>query len=391
MGDYLMLVPLVAALGIGWLLGRVERKKSRQEKLQQHFSKAYFNGLSQLINNDADKAVDSFIEALRLDSETVPLRLALGTLFRQRGEIQRATQIHQEILAYPQLTADESVQVQLALAEDYLAAGWFDRAENLLLGIAEHKGRQRRQRALRLLITLYEQEKEWQKALDWAPELDRGEQDLGPSLAHYCCELAQVAIKAADDKAVRGYLKLALDYDSACVRASLLLAEWEMAQERWKHAIKILRRIEQQAPAFVSEAIPLLVHCHRQLNLEDELYVLLESSMAAAPSTTTLLALADLIAQRRGDYQAASYITDQLKRRPTVRGFNRLIDFHLLHAEGDAHESLAVLRGLSGQLMQVKPNYQCGQCGFSGKRLHWLCPGCRSWGTVAPIQGLEGE
>lgn len=391
MGDYLFIVPLLVAVAIGWWLGRREASVSRSQKLHDHFSKAYFTGLSQLIDNDAHNAIDSFIDALKHNTEAVQLRLALGTLFRQQGELQRATQLHQEILAYPELSHDESLQVRLALAEDYLAAGLLDRAENLLLDFLPLKSKHYRIKALRLLIALYEREKEWVKALALADELGSGAVSIAVARAHYCCELAHQAQQQSDDKAVRRWLKRALEIDPCCVRASLLLADWEMQQQHWRAAIKLLRCVEEQAPSFVSEAVPRLVTCYRQLGAAGELGEALEVSIEKAPSTTTLLALADHIAAERGDYQAASFITDYLKRRPTVKGFNRLIDFHMHHADEGAKESLAVLRGLSGQLLQAKPSYRCVRCGFTGKRLHWLCPSCRTWGAVEPIQGLEGE
>lgn len=391
MADPLYLVPLMLALGCGWWLGRRERARRRQEALPERLHDAYFNGLTRLIDNDAEGAIEHFVEALKRDSGMIRLRLALGTLFRQRGEIQRATQLHQDILAAPDLGVDEAREVKTALAEDYLAAGLHDRAEHLLSELVKGRDDPFREVAGRLLLRLFEREREWRKALELAGRFRFAKAEDRVAVAHYCCELAEEEANADQGVAAVRLAEKALEWDPDCVRASLFLADWHMAQGQWRDAVRPLRRIESQAPGFVSEAIPRLVACYRQLDQPQALRAALEEGLDRAPSTTALLALADILAEERGDYQAASFMTDQLKRRPTVKGFNRLIDFHLQFAEGEARESLMVLRGLSGQLLQAKPRYRCRRCGFSGKQLHWQCPGCRAWGTLAPIQGLEGD
>ncbi len=391
MGDYLLIIPLFLALAIGWYLGRRDWHRRRLESYPERLKEEYFSGLNHLIDNETDEAIDSFIKALQYNSETVPIRLALGTLFRRRGEIQRAIQLHQEVMAHPSLSASEYVQAQLALSRDYLAGGLLDRAESLLLDVLARKDREGRDVSIRLLIDIYQQEKEWGKALDIASQLSSSTEGLTAQLAHFYCEQAVVAIGLKEWKEAKQKLRKALQHDSACVRAELLYAEVDMALGRWKAAIRHLRQVQEQDPAFVSEAVPKLAECFRQVRANGELTRFLEDSMQVAPSTTSMLLIAEEIARDKGDYPAGAYITDQLKRRPSVKGFNRLIDLHLKHASRSARESLNVLRGLTGQLEQSKPDYRCQKCGFSGQELHWQCPSCKEWGRVKPIQGLEGE
>ncbi|OMH30916.1 lipopolysaccharide assembly protein LapB [Motiliproteus sp. MSK22-1] len=391
MGDYLLLIPLVLALAIGWYLGRRDWRKQRLDQYREHLKEEYFSGLNYLVNNKTDEAIDSFIKALKYNSETVPIRLALGTLFRRRGEIQRSIQLHQEVMAHPSLSSREYIQVQLALSRDYLAAGLLDRAESLLLDVLEQGARDDRDLAIRLLIDLYQQEKEWGKALDVAAKLNSSVEGLALRLSHFYCEQAAVSIELKELKEAQKKLKLALHHDKNCVRASLLSAKIDMAEGRWKAAIKHLRQVQDQDPSFVSEAVPLLADCYRHIGANGDLTRFLELSMHTAPSTTSMLLVAEEIAREKGDYAAGAYITEQLKRRPSVKGFNRLIDLHLKHASESAKESLNVLRGLTGQLEQSKPSYQCHNCGFSGQAMHWQCPSCKEWGRVKPIRGLEGE
>ncbi|RDE23006.1 lipopolysaccharide assembly protein LapB [Motiliproteus coralliicola] len=392
MADYYLLIPLVLALAIGWWLGRRERSKDRLDRYQASFGSEYFSGLNHLIDNHTDAAIESFIKALEHDSGTVPVRLALGTLFRRRGEVQRAISLHQEVLAFEDLTPLESCQARLALAQDYFSAGLQDRAESLLLEIIDSGASgEMRDEALRLLVKLYQRESDWERALETSLLLSRDNEDVHQQQAHYCCELAQLHLNQQQVDQSQQWLVRALKYDPGCVRALLIQARARMLQSNWKAAIRSLRKVEQQDPGFVSEAVPLLVECYQNLNQPKALRSTLEQSYQQSPATTSLLAITDLKQAEDGHYQAATYIAEQLKRRPSVKGFNRLIDLQLAYVPDQARDSLLVLRGLTGQLQQSNPVYRCRQCGFSGRELHWLCPSCRHWGSVRPIQGLEGE
>ncbi len=391
MGDYLLIVPLFLALAIGWYLGRRDWRKQNLDNYKERLKEEYFSGLNHLIDNKTDEAIDSFIKALHYNSETVPIRLALGTLFRRRGEIQRSIQLHQEVMAHPSLSSSEYIQAQLELSKDYLAAGLLDRAEDLLLQVLERGDKSNKDIAIHLLIEIYQQEKEWGKALEISSKLNSKDVDLSPQLSHYYCEQALTSMGLKEWKESKQLLKQALQHDASCVRASLLFADVDMAEGRWKSAIKHLRQVQDQDPAFISEAVPRLAECYRQLKANGDLTRFLKDSMAVAPSTTSMLLIAEEIAMEKGDYPAGAYITQQLKRRPSVKGFNRLIDLHLGHASAGAKESLSVLRGLTGQLEQSKPVYRCRSCGFAGQTLHWQCPRCKEWGSIKPIQGLEGE
>jgi lipopolysaccharide biosynthesis regulator YciM len=300
--------------------------------------------------------------------------------------------LHQDVLASPSLSASESIQAQLALAKDYLAAGLLDRAEMLLLDIVSQTTEEERDTALRLLTDLYQREKEWEKALSASLQLgDHEDLMLFKQQAHFYCELAEYAIGQKAYKEAKGILRRALERDRNCVRASLLLAEIEMLKECYRQALKPLKQAFKQDGAYIPLVVDRLTACYRQLGNHGELKRCLNDYMAVIPSTSVMLQLAEEISREKGDYVAGAYITEQLKRRPSIRGFNRLIDLHIKHASESGRESLEILRGLTGQLEQSKPVYRCVSCGFSGKVLHWQCPSCRSWESIKPIRGLEGE
>lgn len=393
MHDYLFIVPLFLAVAAGWWLGRREKRIAAHKRLENTISRDYFLGLDYLLNEQTDEAIESFIRALEVNSDTIPAHIALAKLFRRKGDVERAIQIHQNLLARPDLDRKEFMRVQMALARDYYAVGLLDRAENLLLEIIRQQPpKDTLIKAQRLLISLYEKEAEWKKALDVAATLTSEERGkISRELAHYCCELAAGLVARKCYREAQAMLKRADSYDPQSVRVCLINAHIAMLAEQWKQAIRHLKLVVERDPLFVSETLRPLTSCYEKLNASAELYQYLRQCMAKAPSTSVMLVLADTIKAEQGVYVAGSFVTEELKKRPSVKGFNRLIDMHIEHGADSARDSLRVLRGLTGQLELSKPAYRCNNCGFSGKSLLWQCPSCKKWGTTKPIQGLEGE
>lgn len=390
--NLLLIFLLLLAIAIGWLLGRRE-SRACVTRPKTDLSHEYFTGLDYLLNEKMDEAIESFIRALEVNSDTIPAHLALAKLFRRKGDVDRAIQIHQNLLARPDLSHSDFMRIQMALARDYYAVGLLDRAENLLHEIIKNQPlKETRNKALELLIKLYEKEGEWQQALETGKSLSgESQKRCANELAHYCCEQAEALLQKKQFKLAEAMLKRAEQYDGAHVRISLLFARMAIAQSQWKAAIKSLKQVRKQDKLFVSETIEMLRQCYVEMGSRRGYLDYLRESMAEAPSTTLMLAVAEQIKEERGLHAAGSYITDELKRRPSVKGFNRLIDLHIEHGADSAKDSLTVLRGLTGQLELSKPVYRCNSCGFSGRQLLWQCPSCKSWGTTKPIQGLEGE
>lgn len=395
--DPFLLGLLVVAIAIGWLLGRWQARAggatSSSGAPVSEFSREYFQGLNHLMSDRTDEAIESFVRALEINSDTIPAHLALARLLRRKGDVERAIRLHQTLLARPGLNQQDFIRIQMALARDYEAVGLLDRAENLLQEIIrDRSARTLHSEARRLLIKLYEKEAEWQWALEVGRQLESVEREaIDHELAHYCCELAAEALGAQHWREAEGHLREALKYNSGSVRASLLSAEQAMQQRQWRRAIRALKQVRGQDLRLVSETIAPLERCYTELKRLDEFEAWLRESLVQVPSTTLLLALTERIRAREGVRAAGRFITEELKRHPSVRGFNRLIDLHLEYGSESARDSLSVLRGLTGQLEASKPIYHCDHCGFAGRTLHWQCPSCRQWDTTRPIQGLEGE
>ncbi|ARN72906.1 lipopolysaccharide assembly protein LapB [Oceanicoccus sagamiensis] len=397
MADIWQLLLVFTAIAIGWWLGRRGRLVSADEGALHH---QYYKGLNFLINDQPDGALDAFIEALEVNSETLETHIAVGNLMRRKGEVERAIRIHQNLLARPSLPRVHLHQAHLELARDFISAGLLDRAERLLHDLIK-EAPELKETAMRHLLEIYKDEKEWQQAIDVAEQLlpKRSllkaaapvDKTITAALSHYCCELAELSLVKNDYHSARAQLKKALSHDRNCVRASLLIADIEFRTGHYAKAIKSLRKVRDQDPVFIPETIELLRSSFEHLGDDEGFYRYMMESLDIYPSASVLLHLVDDITAKKGVVAAAGFLGQELKKRPSLRGLAKLVEFHIANSSGQSKESLGILQLLIEQLMQSKPQYQCHHCGFSGKRLHWMCPGCKQWGQVKAIRGAEGD
>lgn len=393
MPDLLLLALLLAAIAIGWWLGRREQECARDRSRHATLSRDYFVGLNYLLNEQPDRAIETFVQAIEVNSDTIETHIALGNLFRSRGEADRAVKIHQNLLARPTLSTGQSDQVQLELSRDFLHLGLLDRAERLLQQLMRDTADDgMRQSAKRLLVDLFEREREWQSALDVAlPQLIRQDESVRRAATHWLCELARLELRSASPSLARKRLRQALTTDEHCVRANWLLAEIEREAGNYKAEIRLLRRIPEQDRAFTPIILEPLRAAFLKLEDENGLERCLHQLIDATPHISAVIMLAQLLERREGSAAAAAFVGKQLATTPSLRGIDYLINLYLDDAEPDQHERIALLKQHSGTLLEAQPRFRCQRCGFSGAQLHWQCPRCRSWGATKPITGLEGE
>ena len=381
---------LPAAAWSGWWVA--SRNYSIKEKRTgNHFSREYVVGLNYLLNEQPDKAVDVFIKLLEVDSDTVETHLALGSLFRRRGEVDRAIRIHQNLIARPQLSLSQRKEALMALGQDYMSAGVFDRAERIFIEVVSLGGG-RETSSLHGLLAIYQQEKAWEKALDVIKKLEVSTgNSMHAQAAHYYCEMATHALKSNTyDKAYTA-IKQALAVDRQSVRASLMLANIEMKNGRYKQAIRALKSVPEQDAEFLTEIIEPFVHCHRELEAMDECVDYLEQTLSEHPRASVIFVVGEYLRHEKSMDFAIDFVSSQLSRHPSIRGLNRLIYWHLESANGKVRDKLQMLYDITSKFLENKPIYRCGHCGFGGKLLHWHCPSCKQWSRMKPIHGLEGD
>ncbi len=382
---------LPAAAWSGWWVAHRSYEKNKGKQVGHPFSREYVVGLNYLLNEQPDKAVDVFIKLLEVDTDTAETHLALGSLFRRRGEVDRAIRIHQNLIARPQLSLLQRKEALMALAHDYMSAGVFDRAERIFLEVVDIGGT-REVNSLRGLLAIYQQEKAWDSALD---VLKKIEVSTGTSMhsqaAHYYCEIASEFLKHnAFDKAHQA-IKQALTIDRSSVRASLMSANLEIRNGRYKQAIRDLKRVPDQDPEFLTEIIEPLVTCYRELDNMEECIDYLEETLTDHPRSSLIFVIGDYLRQEKNIDVAIDFVSTKLGQHPSIRGLNRLIYWHLESAQGKVRSKLQMLYDITSKFLHNKPVYRCGHCGYSGKLLHWFCPSCKNWGRMKPIHGLEGD
>lgn len=390
MADLIVGTLLFAALVIGWLLGKAERKKPVVAESGTPLGKEYFQGLNLLLNEKQDEAMELLLKTLDVNRDTFDTYLVMGTLYRRRGEVDRSIRIHQDLLSRPNLSKIQQATVRLELARDYLKAGLLDRSERLLKELADEQGANQ-VAALEFLLSINEMEHDWKAAVETAGKLAAKGRQIAVNLAHYHCEQAVACMQVGDLVEARRELKDALVADRNCVRASLLQAELETQAGNDKEAIKSLRRVLEQDADYIPETLNLLRQNHEKSGQLGELVKFLFTCLEQHPAISIVIVLSDLVRQLQGDKEGAYVLSEYLKKRPTVRGLDRLIQYHMDNTEGPARENLGLLQAFTQRLIQDKPVYRCGKCGFNGKTLHWQCPTCKTWGSIKPIHGIEGE
>ncbi len=372
MQELLFLGLFMAALGVGWFLGRREAIKVGV-MLAPHataIDKQYFIGLNYLLNEQPDEAIETFIRALEVNPETVETHIAIGKLFCQRGDVERAIKVHQNLLARPNLTALQADRVQFELARDYLAVGLHQRAERLLNELVE-SGSTLRAEVLADLVSIYERERDWKQ------------------LAHYHCELAREASARSEVVQARRHLLDALGCHRENVRAMLMLADLEAGQGRDAEVRKWLKRLAAHDPDFVPQALPLLHQLAGRGALDLLAYLDSVLDNSRTPMVATVLAKADELNKRSGMSAASKHVLVYLQQQPSLSGLLYLIDLHKDSVEPRGYANLMILRGIVEALLIDKHKYRCQACGFSGKQLHWQCPTCHGWSTIRPLKGRE--
>jgi len=386
----LFILLLVAAASGWWLARRNMSPSSVSAHANQGFSADYFKGLNLLLNEQPDKAIDVFVKMLQVDNDTVETHLALGNLFRSRGEGDRAIRIHQNLIARPTLSKEQRALALFELGQDYLRAGFLGQAETLFLELVEQSAY--RAESLEKLLDIYQQEKAWEKAIDVAQRYERltGKR-MNSDVAHFYCELGDGFYANGEYKAVLKMTRRALNVDRRCVRATLLQAKVEKTNGDCKAAIKSLKQVEEQDPDFFPEIVAPLLACYQSLGKNTEAEHYLGHLSAKYGGITPLLGLADLLRQRGNEREASERIVKSLSERPSVRGLDHLIELHLADSEGVARENLLILKRLTRRLLEEKLPYRCGKCGFKVKVLQWHCPTCKEWASIRPVQGVIGE
>ncbi len=374
----LLLLPVAAVSG--WFSAR-KHYKARYGVSNHGISPEYFKGINYLLDEQPDKAIDVFIRLLEVNSDTVETHFALANLFRRRGETDRAIRIHQNLIARPALPPEQRSDALFELGMDYMHAGLLDRAEELFLELISKK--QHTTPAHQQLLKIYQQEKSWEQAISTAQLLQAsGEPNMGIFISQFYCELAEQE-PSLPDTDIRQLLRKAQSNDPNCVRASLCESTLLIAAGEHRKALKILHRIEQQNNEYMPESLPHLLTAYAALDSLAEFESWLKGLLERHPEITAArLMLADLLKQEHGPQAMQDYLNQALRKHPSVEGLHSLLSL----GQNDNPDLIPLIEDVTRRLIKLGHSYTCVHCGFAGKTLHWLCPGCGQWGSIRPTE-----
>lgn len=369
------------AIGLAFLLGVVVARwlfRKISNRSGQKVNSEYFKGLNFLLNEETDKAIEVFIKALEVDSETVELHLALGGLFRRKGQVDRATRIHQNLVARPTLTDDQRMQAVYELAQDYYKAGWLDRAENLfkeLMGSDAYRAM-----AINGLCQIYQQEKEWQQAVDVLRRHKRGERNqYAKQVAHYFCELAQSAIDLNDFEQARKYLSNARSEDQSIARVNLLRGDLNFESGNFPKAIQCWQSLIANHPKLAQLVVAKMIMCYQEMGDERGLKQYLLDVSALPKDDETFDVWRESLVSALGQEQATAHIFAQVERQglsgPAASFLAEVADSNRL---SDSFRA-TLLTNLLAREKESKIEYTCVGCGFDTRAMYWFCPNCGEW------------
>jgi lipopolysaccharide biosynthesis regulator YciM len=380
---WLLGIPLFFSLG--WVAARVDIRQLLAES--RSLPNGYFKGLNYLLNDQHDKAIDAFIDIVKLDPEAVELHFALGNLFRRRGETERAIRVHQNLLTRPDLPLEQQTQAMFELGQDYLKAGLLDRAEEtfnqLVAGTYAIQAR-------RSLLEIYQREKEWARAIDAAHALqESGAGGRQKEIAQFYCELAQDELVHTNSDAALAMLDKALATDRHNVRAAILLGDVQLSKGDTENALLSWRRVEQQSVPHVALVAQRLMDGYRSLDRPQEGLNLLKGYLAEAPSIDLLEVVFKATLELDTVELANQLVSDELRRTPTLLALDKLLDARLMVAQPEIRPELSVVKNLVHGYAQKLARYQCSHCGFKARQFYWQCPGCSRWETYPPRRTEE--
>jgi len=370
----------------GWALGRFG-ERDEVEGAPPPLNIDYLKGLNFLLNEQTDQALEHFLKMVRVDDRTIETHFALGSLFRRRGEIDRAIRIHQNIIARPDLASEQRDQALFSLAKDYLRAGLLDRAENLFERLSQ--GSRYQVEALEQLCRIYEQEHEWEKAIDAGQKLEvLSGKSLELQIAHYYCELAERAAAKKDYTAARAFVKKAQRGRPRTLRGALTRANIARDTDDTKTALRLYHRIIDENTYLITEALPRLVETYGRDGSLAQLERSLDGMLKKNPKLKTEIAYTAIVNNIAGVDIIDACVEEYMLNEQTLAEF---IDLQNIEqgAEADRAEALTRVRSALSKLAATTPRYQCKECGFSSQKLLWQCPSCKGWETQRPFSRVQ--
>ena len=310
--------------------------------------------------------------------------MALGGWFRERGELDKAVGIHQDLSNQRSLSTEQHARSLLELSRDYMRAGMLDRAESLLLDLSKQP--YDLSAVFQLLLDVYQQSKDWVRAIQTAGECQKKTQrDLRHHIAHYYCELAEQQWLKGEQAQALQYLKDSIEMNKACVRASILLGNVKAQSGDYQQAIRAYKQVQKQDPAFLSEIVLPLARCYESLNNPEGMFEYFHECLAEPMHHSAMLAFSEWLLKYQGEETATHFLSQHLKDHPSLPGLYALMQWSKKQNPVLANQHFQFFQDLVEKMLVHRSLYRCEACGFSGRTLQWQCPSCKSWDRIKPM------
>jgi len=380
---WLLVLPLFFAMG--WTAARIDIRQLVKES--RALPRSYFRGLNFLLNEQPDKAIEAFLEAAKVDPETIELHFTLGSLFRRRGETDRAIRIHKNLVEREGLNDEQRLNALAELGQDYLKAGLLDRAEEIFIKL---RSTARNEDALKNLLEIYQQEKEWARAIGIAEELaSHGDHLWQNEIAEFCCELGSAELMHGRNDAARSYLERALGANRKCIRATILQGDLAWSENDAEGAIAAWTRVESQNAVYLALVAAKLMDAVRKGGRREQGLELLRAYLERHSSLDLLDAVVSAEMEISGPEAAYQRVRDELRRNPTLIGLDKLLEAQLYAAPPDRRPDLELVKNLIHAHTRRVARYRCDNCGFKARQFYWRCPACGGWETYPPKRTEE--
>ncbi len=373
----IILLPVFFAMG--WFAARVDMKAVL--KHAKSVPVGFYKSLDALVDRNTGKAARLLAEVTDQRPDSYDLNLTLGKLYRQRGENDRAIHMHQALLDSPDTVGDRRQRVLYELGQNYQSAGLVDRAEQIFLGL--QNGNMAKE-ARQVLLSIYQQDRDWEKAIEMALLLSHDEQTYQFEIAQFYCELAQAALFKSDFDTARGHVQSALNANKKCTRANMILGDIEQKQEHYQAAIDAYASIEKQNHAYLSMVGERIYDAYDALGKPQEGLNVLTGYLKTFPQLDLINVVYDKSLLLYGETQAAQTAVELVRQKPDLGGVYRLLGLQISGMNPTWKADADMMRAVIGRQMQKAVMYRCRNCHFKSQVFFWHCPACNKWETFTP-------
>jgi lipopolysaccharide biosynthesis regulator YciM len=387
--DYLSFVAALLALLAGLAIGKAwERYKLRDgkwvDRRRARDSHHYVLGLNFLVANQIDIAIEELSQAARVDGDAVEIHLILGNIYRERGQVARAIQVHQALLQRPKLTRTEHAYILLCLGLDFKRGGFVDRALEAFNEVLRLDPKN--QYALLYLQKLHEEQHQWDDAYRIRRQLvELSGPDTQPRnqaiLAFLENERGLVAAKAGNpDEAARRF-DSAIDLDQTTTPAYLNLGDVRLKSGDRAAALATWERLIQVSPDRAYLAFDRLQRVHAAAGTPRKFEERCRQLIAANPlDWRARLALGGYLARERRLDDAFDVLLDALTHNPHGLTVHQALWNVMLEVGLDGAHVQRYITAARDAVFFLDPHV-CTKCHYRSTELLWQCPHCHEWNT----------